>query len=640
MQHTFRNRDCTVIDRVRIRSRVTDSLAAQQRIANLLCNAVLRPARLPPWAILHVRKLYDPLPHTRWLDERRVHLPPEWEEAAAQELDCLAAQAVRPALAPVPPSAQAVLFLDRAELLMCLAADWLQGTMGANWWWITLLKRGGPDSTFFREWTQAPEFAPAALEMLVARSRAVELVQRLADDVAASLLEGMLQAFGVPSGSRRQENPNRAISKGEPDLTSPLTPELRTSETPPCEPWLPYVPEASAPELPPLKRVLLAQALMLRRAPARARSIAFQQDMAEWQLWAAEHPAPRRVREEKPDSPAESTVEPKQDGWQTAEPAGHQAAKGFALDIRDVGPGLAPANADPSVGRTTAAQKREQNSSFVRHNGLGDQLVASPAEFPTVDSKQDEWQTAEPAGHQQIPAPAAHTRALPPTPDNSASSATAFETVASAFGGVFFLVNVALYLKLYGDFTSPREKGVELDIWDFLCLLGLEFVGDEVRDDAIFEIFATLAGRTKSERPGTYFEPPRDWHVPPEWLEPFPESFERKEVVRGGRLQVVHPAGFLLVDESSDLDPESVDPLPRWLGWVAGYIRARLARALGRDDAAEFLCRVPARIAFTSTHVDVFYSLDQHPIEIRLAGLDRDPGWVPAAGRYVAYHFD
>ena len=39
-------------------------------------------------------------------------------------------------------------------------------------------------------------------------------------------------------------------------------------------------------------------------------------------------------------------------------------------------------------------------------------------------------------------------------------------------------------------------------------------------------------------------------------------------------------------------------------------------------------------------HVDVYYSLQTYPTEIRLAGLDRDPGWIPAAGRYVAYHFD
>jgi len=32
-------------------------------------------------------------------------------------------------------------------------------------------------------------------------------------------------------------------------------------------------------------------------------------------------------------------------------------------------------------------------------------------------------------------------------------------------------------------------------------------------------------------------------------------------------------------------------------------------------------------------------SLTELPLEIRLAGLDRDPGWIPAAGRFLAFHF-
>jgi hypothetical protein len=26
-------------------------------------------------------------------------------------------------------------------------------------------------------------------------------------------------------------------------------------------------------------------------------------------------------------------------------------------------------------------------------------------------------------------------------------------------------------------------------------------------------------------------------------------------------------------------------------------------------------------------------------VSIRIARLDRDPGWIPAAGRYIAFHF-
>ncbi len=109
----------------------------------------------------------------------------------------------------------------------------------------------------------------------------------------------------------------------------------------------------------------------------------------------------------------------------------------------------------------------------------------------------------------------------------------------------------------------------------------------------------------------------------------------------------MHPAGFTVLDvvdtvnESCDFKAggEPVDRLQRWVGWMASYFRARLLRALGRDDAVALLCDRPAHVVLTLTHVDVTFSLDHHPIEIRMSGLDRDPGWIPAAGRYVSFHF-
>jgi hypothetical protein len=48
----------------------------------------------------------------------------------------------------------------------------------------------------------------------------------------------------------------------------------------------------------------------------------------------------------------------------------------------------------------------------------------------------------------------------------------------------------------------------------------------------------------------------------------------------------------------------------------------------------------PARATASETQLDVFLSLDELPISIRVSGLDRNPGWVPAAGRFVAFHFE
>jgi len=60
------------------------------------------------------------------------------------------------------------------------------------------------------------------------------------------------------------------------------------------------------------------------------------------------------------------------------------------------------------------------------------------------------------------------------------------------------------------------------------------------------------------------------------------------------------------------------------------------------DPSAPMLdiCRQRAQVCVTPTHVDLFFRLADLPIEIRRSGLDRDPGWVPAAGRFIAFHFE
>lgn len=85
------------------------------------------------------------------------------------------------------------------------------------------------------------------------------------------------------------------------------------------------------------------------------------------------------------------------------------------------------------------------------------------------------------------------------------------------------------------------------------------------------------------------------------------------------------------------------DALKRWFGWLAPFVCARLGRALGLADVDALGPRLfehAARVSVTATHLDVYFGLAALPVEIRLAGIDRDPGWVPAAGRYIAFHYE
>jgi hypothetical protein len=162
--------------------------------------------------------------------------------------------------------------------------------------------------------------------------------------------------------------------------------------------------------------------------------------------------------------------------------------------------------------------------------------------------------------------------------------------VPTRFGGIFYLLNAALALGIYGDFTAPRAANLTLSPWDWLAMVGRAWFGDEIVGDPVWAVLADLAGRDRDEEPGRDFEPPsEDW---------FP--------------------GHLAM------------------------LQARIALAIGPREEADLtalVCRHEAGIEITAAMVHVHLSLRDLPLSIRIAGLDRDPGWIPAAGRDVRFHF-
>ena len=127
--------------------------------------------------------------------------------------------------------------------------------------------------------------------------------------------------------------------------------------------------------------------------------------------------------------------------------------------------------------------------------------------------------------------PAPNTQSeTPATPPDVSIPATPVTTadltahiVATEFGGIFFLINLALYLNLYGDFTTPAEQGLALSPWDLAALVGQEFCGEKILTDPVWPLLARLAGRTDQALPGQDFDPPEAWRMPVAWLKPFPE---------------------------------------------------------------------------------------------------------------------
>jgi hypothetical protein len=186
-------------------------------------------------------------------------------------------------------------------------------------------------------------------------------------------------------------------------------------------------------------------------------------------------------------------------------------------------------------------------------------------------------------------APAKPIESLPPVrvPKAQPEQAPAAEHashVRTQFGGIFYLLNAALALKLYADFTSPRGANLSISPWSWLALIGREWFGREFVRDPVWRLLAGLAGRKR-------------------------HSLRR----------------------------------PRRLNAQIESLLARLVLALGEERSADIpalVCRHPAEIAATASRVEVHLALADLPLALRVAGLDRDPGWIPAAGRSIAFHFE
>jgi hypothetical protein len=676
-------------------ARDRDAFAARLRAA--IAALDLRPQGLHAQAVVCLRCLPAPWPEYvltgGTADPRRLRA---WEAATVRALQTAIASAVRPAHEFVPAGAECVVFEDRAEMLACLASDWCDAGAHARWWWRSLFRRRDLFDAPVGIWLLTPEYVPAALARLASRDRLAPFARALNEAEARRLLDGLVACFDL----RELAAVFVKIEHAAGSDTS--TPHARAA------PWFDDVPESRAVGLTPTKQCLIGVGLMLQRAPARLRTGGFAKSVRIWLEANAGHEHPTlKPFAEQPMPPAlsrstggeaavvahdsslmrEETHTRLLSRTETVESAGQNSSQISPDDLRE-------------DGFTTSAvdERGQQDDADTHHAKVGASPVANAAETPrrayepAADDQllPDEFtsssdgelhtsaRTSEDAEHFEDEFELTGLAGLPTDSVERAPLSTepaAFEPetrIETGFGGLFFLINLAIFLELYGDFTAPLAPGLPLAAWDFVAMLGERLLGGEVRCDAVWSLLAQLAGRDAGAEPGEGFEPEDEWRIPCDWLKPLSRGGAWRWTTALGRLQVAHPAGFPVLDLPRDerapeqqlagemrpyADQHSFElvrvgrglvvrgrtPLARWLARLSAYVRVRLCLAFGRRRAREavrLLCALPGRVVATATHVDVFISLNDLPIEVRLAGLDRDPGWVPAAGRFIAFHFE
>jgi len=730
-----------------------DPAAVQLRLASLLSGAQFRPVLPGPAAIVYIRKLRDPLPGRLKLNSGCA-LSAAWERAVSESISQLAGNAARPALGQVPADAESVLFLDRSEMLACLASDWIEGRAILHWWWRSLFRASDVTSAVAREWLTSIEYVPAAFVKLAQKGNAIEFAASLPLSVVDRLLDEITRKFGLTDlriflshsklerqppaiGLSYQSKPSRS-KLAEPLSFSELT-EVRTR----------LAPEAFAQGLTPDARLLLGLALLLERTPALLRERTFARRLMASLLAtgttevidvptliesiersqgevALERGRPSANEDNRPeprgthpprggetatgdlgatnssDAKRRSDYRVQQDGAraQVEEQSKSEAVRASLEDLpvelyrepdtwnqESVAPpvGVSTVVAEhPRAGQVQAdeAPRATENNGSIEvqateapratENNGSIEVQATEAPRATENTEAIEVQAFEPmSGSEESPTTLVHQSELSP-----AVIEVACET---RLGGIFYLINAALALNLYSDFTKPLDPGIELSIWNFLALTGPELTGNLFESDPIWALLARLAGRRQGEQPGIHFNAPEEWRMPPGWLDAFPDPGDWSYQTSRGRLTVRHPDDFTVLSvklgplfRARDIAARLANEtscysniarfrrkrfvrdgfglrgrerrLERWTRWIVEYLRARLARAVGIVPAGELVATTvfscAARVEVTPARLDVFFSLAELPVEVRLSGLDRDPGWVPAAGRSIAFHFD
>jgi hypothetical protein len=527
-----------------------DHLALRLALGRVFDRVGLRPSGIPPGAIVCVRHM-------------RVAAAPRagpWTAAIGAQLDALVRHAARPFHDSVPAGAAVVFFADEAELLACAARDWRRRAPDA-WWWRSLFGTALSDAVVERALLASPAFVPAAIERLSRRQSAAPVIAALSETFCERLGSSIATQFAVPGWT----------DAGPPDERAPFVADRQRPASVSSQPTTRRVAavlgrDASSDwaALSPARRALAGLALLLVRAPAVAR--------APGTVAALRHDDWRRPLAD--DAPDEMVARPPD------RPIGRRTAR-----ERPRRPET------PPVTRRTpsrdAEMKRQAMPACVSASSefLSDDPHASAPEARAVDTLEPPPEDAR----ERAPAPLVTSCDAP-----EAGVLSPALVVESLFGGLVYLVNLALHLELYADFTNPARPGLALPLGDFLALVGERVCGEALLADPVWTLLARLSGRDPETPPG---------------------------------------AGLELEDGRD---------LAAMAGEWASRLAACAAPALRMDTAAAlpFLGVRAGRLALSPMRLDVTFDLTTHPLAIRVAGLDRDPGWVPAAGRVIAFHYN
>lgn len=582
-----------------------------RRLSFLLNTVDFSPPGIPPSGILVVRRMQDPLPGKVDPHGHAHRVETAWENAARRALKEKYHTASRPVNGRIPMDSEAVFFEDESQFLAVLLLDIVNGETRDRWWWKIALKQFDFHSNLVKLLCRKITVLPAAFSHLAAWGGAPQVMNKLSEDDSLTVLAALTREFNLENMATPLLQPGNSTGMYEeyeegdgPHLEPPdeegVRPHLGKRDrkrgqatsrekghekgdrppSGPAAPWSRWLPPHRVPaHLGVSQTALLGLGLSLYYAPTTVHTPAFARAFHRWwEFYCVQRDVKREEKQTRTDAENAAPGGPGKDKTRDAPRPSKEAEPG-ATNIPS--PFTAP----------SSKEKRKKED-------IG--KIAGRIRFDTHTQEPAKSTGGKAPGHGE-PAllPAVAEESITPGKPAAVKEKTLSlpeEGVETRLAGVFYLVNLLEQLNPPACFEALSRLESRVGAWGTLELLARALLGDrypELESDPLWEVLAHLDNREK----GTL--------------------------------------------------PEEDFFINRWICFVLPYIREylrQLVKSPAPDaeeiDIVKMVLFIDARLYVTATHVDVVMGLKDISLPVRVAGLDRNPGWKPRFARVFLFHFN
>ncbi len=562
-----------------------DTPASRLAVTSAVERMDWRSAGPSPRAILLVRRLVGTL------DTASPRDAMDFEARLQDQIDRCWRSAVPLDGRTVPATAPAVVARDLVELLAMYLVDCSDGVVALRWWWRSIERHLELGDGVADTLVEHARVAPQVITEIVRRHRRRDILIKLSDPEARRVIAAIAAAHDLP------EVADSIGERSEASATPPTAGRSSRQRDERSGRPVVLVPPGAAPA------VLQALAIRMVDAPVSARSHGFVSQLI---TGAAVDDLSHDADGELPVGPAtdagsDATNSPQAFILGSSAPA--SSAEGSsahpAATPNDVlaGPVVSMEPETDELNRERMWRAKDTREVTTDH-------VASAVDILDTPGAAVEWADPRNAG---------------------TDTESIADGVVSALGGVFFLVELARQLDLPDVFEPTWKLSSTVGAWGALELVArslLPFTAADQRDP-IWEVLADLGGG----------------HAGLELARSLP-----------ARRPATIPTGWPTAGTSAGASWSIDDTLARDARQGARRLLRTVVPAIGSilaerldceiDALPDALFRRPSLLAWGRTHVDVHLPLDSATVEVRRAGFDRDPGWVPAFGRVITFHFD